>query len=270
MSNSSCALALGFTALLALSAAQAQTSGGSLPLLPSTEQPARTGLLDLVRQIQAQLDALPQNPQNSEQVAALRSELEVLVLQAEIEKLQRDNASLEGQLQRSTGGSGAAVNGTSANETPSDVALEQRIAQLSEQQSNLNAQLSAMSEQHAQMLEQQLSGAAPAETASSGSAASGSTASGSAASGTTLNSAPGLGPSNTNVSTQAQNQVQTQPQTQGQPRVYIVRPGDSLSKLAVAYYGRAQEKRWADILAANPQIMNPNVLFVGTRLVIPQ
>ena len=267
MTTSSCVLALGFTVLLSLSAAQAQTSGGSLPLLPSTEQPARTELLDLVRQIQTQLDALPQNPQNSEQVAALRSELEVLVLQAEVEKLQRDNAGLEaslaGQLQRSTGSNsatpGTSANRTQSNKTPSDMALERRIEQLSEQQSNLNAQLSAMAQQHAEMLEQQLSQDAtnPAETASAAAP----------------NSAPAPGSSNADAPTQGQNQVQPQAQTQAQaqirtqPRVHIVRPGDSLSRLAVTYYGEAA--RWPDILAANPQITNPNVLFVGTELTIP-
>ena len=265
MTTSSCVLALGFTVLLSLSAAQAQTSGGSLPLLPSTEQPARTELLDLVRQIQAQLDALPQNPQNSERVAALRSELEVLVLQAEVEKLQRDNAGLEaslaGQLQRSTGSGsatpGTSVNRTQSNKTPSDMALERRIEQLSEQQSNLNAQLSAMAQQHAEMLGQQLGeGAAnPAETASAAAP----------------NSAPAPDSSRTDAPTQGQNQVQAQTQAQAQtrtqPRVHIVRPGDSLSRLAVTYYGEAA--RWPDILAANPQITNSNVLFVGTELTIP-
>ena len=270
-------LALGFAVLLSLpSAVRAQPSGGSLPLLPFAEQPARTELLDLIRQIQAQLGALPQDPQNSDQVAALRSELEVLVLQAEVEKLQRDNADLEaslaGQLQRATGSSstpGTPTTGTPSSKTPSNItpsytALERRIEQLSEQQRNLNAQLSAMAEQHAEMLEQQLSQDAtnPAETASA------------AAPGTTgLSTAPGLRSSRTNAPTRGQNQVQTQTQPQpraqsrARPRIHTVRPGDSLSRLAVTYYGEAA--RWPDILAANPQITNPNVLFVGTELTIP-
>ena len=185
-------LVLGFAVLLSLpGAVRAQPSGGSLPLLPFAEQPARTELLDLIRQIQAQLGALPQDPQNSDQVATLRSELEVLVLQAEVEKLQRDNADLEaslaGQLQRATG-SGSSTPGipttgtpssktpsdtTPSDITPSDTALERRIEQLSEQQRNLNAQLSAMAEQHAEMLEQQLSQDAtnPAETAAAAASA---------------------------------------------------------------------------------------------------
>ena len=261
-------LTLGFAVLLLLpGAVRAQPSGGSLPLLPSTEQPARTELLDLIRQIQAQLGALPQDPQNSDQVAALRSELEVLVLQAEIEKLQRDNADLEaslaGQLQRATG-SGSSAPGTPttgtqssktpSDTTPSDTALERRVEQLSEQQRNLNAQLSAMAEQHAEMLKQQLSQDAtnPAETASAAASA-----------------APGPGSSSADAPTRRQNQglTQTQPQPRTQPRVHIVRPGDSLSRLAVTYYGEAA--RWPDILAANLQITNPNVLFVGTELTIP-
>ena len=263
-------LALGFAVLLSLpGAVRAQPSGGSLPLLPFAEQPARTELLDLIRQIQAQLGALPQDPRNSDQVAALRSELEVLVLQAEVEKLQRDNADLEaslaGQLQRATGSSstpGTSTTGTPSSKTPSDTtpsdttpsdtALERRIEQLSEQQRNLNAQLSAVAEQHAEMLEQQLSQDAtnPAETASAAASA-----------------APGPGSSSADAPTQGQNQGLTQARTQAQPRIHTVRPGDSLSRLAVTYYGEAA--RWPDILAANPQIENPNVLFVGTELTIP-
>ena len=203
-------------ALLALPLAWAQSSGGSLPQLPATEQPVRSELLALVRQIQTQLGELVQNdPQNknSAQIAALRSELELLVLQAEIEKLQRENMALEGQLQDSAASNGASGTSQAVTTQATTQPVARRIAELSQQQRNLNAQLSAMADQHAEMLVHSLTD-------------------------------PAAG-------------VQT----------YTVRPGDSLSELAQTFYGNSA--RWPEILAANPEITNPDMLFVGTRLVIP-
>ncbi len=56
----------------------------------------------------------------------------------------------------------------------------------------------------------------------------------------------------------------TGPAASTEPTNYIVRPGDELSALA-ARYGTTVSA----ILAANPSIWNPNLIFVGQRLLVP-
>ena len=52
------------------------------------------------------------------------------------------------------------------------------------------------------------------------------------------------------------------------PRVHVVAAGDTLSKIAVQYYGSAS--RWPDILAANKEVLkSEKSLLVGTKLKIP-
>jgi LysM repeat protein len=50
-------------------------------------------------------------------------------------------------------------------------------------------------------------------------------------------------------------------------QVVIVRPGDSLWKIAEQHLGRGS--KWQELLAANPSIANPNILEVGTPLHVP-
>ncbi len=53
-----------------------------------------------------------------------------------------------------------------------------------------------------------------------------------------------------------------------QGRIHVVKPGESLSSIARAYYGKAS--RWSDILNANKTTINPNGrLAVGQKVVIP-
>ncbi len=52
-----------------------------------------------------------------------------------------------------------------------------------------------------------------------------------------------------------------------QPQTYVVRPGDTLSRLAQSFYGSAS--RWTELLAANPFLTDPNRLLTGTVLTIP-
>jgi LysM repeat protein len=47
--------------------------------------------------------------------------------------------------------------------------------------------------------------------------------------------------------------------------VYTVKSGDTLSKIAAAYGVTVDQ-----ILAANPEITNPNKIAVGDKIVIPQ
>lgn len=52
------------------------------------------------------------------------------------------------------------------------------------------------------------------------------------------------------------------------PRLYVAKPGDTLSALAHRFYGRASE--WTTIFAANRQmIRRPSDLRAGMRVVIP-
>jgi nucleoid-associated protein YgaU len=52
------------------------------------------------------------------------------------------------------------------------------------------------------------------------------------------------------------------------PRVYVVKEGDSLSKIAKEILGDAS--RWKEILEANKdQIKDPNLIRVGQELRIP-
>lgn len=53
-----------------------------------------------------------------------------------------------------------------------------------------------------------------------------------------------------------------------QQRVYVVKSGDSLSKIAKEVYGEA--KRWPEIFEANKdQIKDPNLIHPGQELKIP-
>ncbi len=53
-----------------------------------------------------------------------------------------------------------------------------------------------------------------------------------------------------------------------QPRVYVVQPGDSLSKIAKAIYGDAN--RWPEIFEANrDKIKDPNLIYPNQELRIP-
>lgn len=52
-------------------------------------------------------------------------------------------------------------------------------------------------------------------------------------------------------------------------RIYVVKAGDSLSKIAKEVYGDA--KRWKEIYEANKdKIKNPDVIHPGQELVIPE
>ena len=53
-----------------------------------------------------------------------------------------------------------------------------------------------------------------------------------------------------------------------EPRIYVVQPGDSLSKIAKEVYGKAG--RWKEIFEANKdQIKDPNLIQPGQELRIP-
>ncbi len=54
-----------------------------------------------------------------------------------------------------------------------------------------------------------------------------------------------------------------------EPQVYVVKPGDNLSKIAKAVYGDAS--RWQEIFEANKDTLkDPNLIRVGQELRIPE
>lgn len=56
--------------------------------------------------------------------------------------------------------------------------------------------------------------------------------------------------------------------TSGGPRIYIVKKGDSLSKIAKEMYG--DMKLWKKIFEANKDtIKNPDLIRIGQQLTIP-
>ena len=57
--------------------------------------------------------------------------------------------------------------------------------------------------------------------------------------------------------------------TTGSARTYTVKPGDNFSKIAKAHYGT--QTKWRLIFEANrDRIADPNILPVGTVLIIPK
>jgi nucleoid-associated protein YgaU len=60
------------------------------------------------------------------------------------------------------------------------------------------------------------------------------------------------------------------PNNPGVAREYTVVRGDSLSRIALSYYGDSSEPKWMKIYEANREtIRNPNYIFIGQKIVIP-
>ena len=61
---------------------------------------------------------------------------------------------------------------------------------------------------------------------------------------------------------------QSTPSTAAQPKVYTIKSGDSLSKIAKQFYGDANQ--WSKIHKANlDKIKDPNLIHPGEQIVIP-
>ncbi|OAT81140.1 LysM peptidoglycan-binding domain-containing protein [Desulfotomaculum copahuensis] len=73
---------------------------------------------------------------------------------------------------------------------------------------------------------------------------------------------------NVQVATQSA-QTRPRPDTKPIPKVYVVKPGDSLWKIAKLQLGNGS--RWQDIYANNKRVIgpNPNLIYPGQRLVMP-
>jgi nucleoid-associated protein YgaU len=55
----------------------------------------------------------------------------------------------------------------------------------------------------------------------------------------------------------------------GQGRSVVVKAGDSLSKMALEVYGRADEKTLALLLKNNPGIADPDLISIGQEIYFP-
>jgi nucleoid-associated protein YgaU len=61
---------------------------------------------------------------------------------------------------------------------------------------------------------------------------------------------------------------QSTPATAAQPKMYTIKSGDSLSKIAKQFYGDANQ--WSKIHKANlDKIKDPNLIHPGQEIVIP-
>jgi nucleoid-associated protein YgaU len=73
---------------------------------------------------------------------------------------------------------------------------------------------------------------------------------------------------NTTSGTSNQAAPQSTPSTAAQPKVYTIKSGDSLSKIAKQFYGDANQ--WSKIHKANlDKIKDPNLIHPGEQIVIP-
>jgi nucleoid-associated protein YgaU len=61
--------------------------------------------------------------------------------------------------------------------------------------------------------------------------------------------------------------VSPSPAISGKLTVVTVKPGDSLWKFAAARLGDGH--RWQELLALNPDLRNPDILQVGSEIVVP-
>lgn len=277
--------------------AGAQSAPNSLP--STTEVGTRAELLELLRRVDAQLAEITEGDQqpDRERLLELKAQFEVLLLQAELEALRRENTSLREQ-------QGAVAQAQSLQEpsepqngsdqtdegqgdadpqVETEISVMQRqFTQLDEQQANVASQLETIASQHAILLKQL--GSAPQNTDARPTSVQqdGRSPEPQAELLELRSRFARLNAQQDVVNSQLQTLTDehaallkqlgdtapdTDAQSTGAQRTHVVRPGDSLSKLAKAYYGNGA--RWPEILQANPSLADPDQLFTGTVLTIP-
>lgn len=289
-------LTLTLSAVFGIAGAQSASTS-----LPSTTEPGtRAELLELLRRVDVQLAEITEGDQqpDRERLLELKAQFEVLLLQAELEALRRENTNLREQ-------QGAVAQAQSRQEEPSEPQngsnqmdegqgnadpqveteiseMQRQFTQLGEQQANVSSQLGTIASQHAILLEQ-LGGTSQNTDAHPTSAQEDGRSPELKVELSKLRSRfARLNAQQDVVNSQLQTLTNehaallkqlgdTAPDTDAQStsaqRTYVVRPGDSLSKLAEAYYGNGA--RWPEILQANPSLADPDQLFTGTVLTIP-
>lgn len=134
-----------------------QTESETLPL---TEPASRDEIMQLLSQVQDELDAIPEGERNasSPRYVELRTQLELLLLQAELERIRDENEALQAQLSDAPAQAGGGLSG--------EVAAQ--LGQMEERLQNYDQQLSVVMEQHAEILG--AAAAAPEEAAATESA----------------------------------------------------------------------------------------------------
>lgn len=272
--------------LSAFGVAGAQPAPASPPL--TTEAGTRAELLELLRRVDTQLAEITGSEEPDRQrLLELKGQFEVLLLQAELEALRRENTDLREQQGTVVQGSDGAAEGQGDAEPQTEISgMQRQFTQLGEQQANVSSQLETIASQHALLLEQ-LSNAAQ-DTAAQPANAQGGQSPREQAELSELRSrfarlnaqqdvvnaqlqtltdehAALLGQIGSAAPDTAATDTAARPASGG--RTYVVRPGDSLSELAEAYYGSGT--RWPEIAQANPFLTDPDQLFAGTVLVIP-
>lgn len=115
--------------------------------LPLTEPTSREEIMASVSGIQDEIDALPEDARSetNPRYLELRSELQLLLLQAELERLRVENETLQELVD------GAASPGSDAPAASLPL-IQQRLTELQASQASFNEQLQVISEQHAQIL----------------------------------------------------------------------------------------------------------------------
>ena len=238
----------------------------------------RPELLQMLQQVDSQLkEATAQgNQENVDRLLALKAQFEVLLLQAELESLRRENAGMREQ-QADTAMPAPAGAGSAEVETEIS-GMQDEFTALDQQQANVLDQLNAIADQHAILLKQL--GSAPPEAEASPAPAA---AADSEAAAQLQQELAALQQRFEKLSAQ-QGTVNTELQSitdqhadlldklgsapaAAAPRTYTVAEGDSLSSIAKEYYASANG--WPAILQANPFVTDPNTLYVGTVLTIP-
>lgn len=262
--------------LLAVLAFASGVRAQEAPAVTVPESGTRPELLEQLRQVDAQLEAATEagDQANIDRLIELKAQFEVLLLQAELEALRQENTSLReqtGTAESSETGAAETASGSAGTEM-NDMA--NAFDALGAEQANVLEQLDKIADQHA-LLFQQLEGGGEAEAEPT-----------QAADGETARLQEQLTALQTRFETLVTQQSAVNeevasisdqhaelltalgaPADPAPASTYTVQAGDSLSSIAEAAYGSGD--RWPTILAANPVLTDPNMLYVGTVLTLP-
>lgn len=127
-------------------ASESGSPGSALPMTTTDMSETRSDLLELLGRVQAQIEGIPDDATgaDAERLADLQGQLELLLTQTQLERVQRENAALRAQL---------AARGQSPVSGGAEFALlEQRLGDVTAEQENLTSQLQVVAEQHAMIL----------------------------------------------------------------------------------------------------------------------
>lgn len=121
------------------------TSDGALPLAAPESSRTRAELLGLLDQVQGEIEGIPANASGAqaERLASLNGLLQLLLLQTQLERLQRENTTLQTQV------TAEAQEPTGSGEV---AALEARLDEVIREQQALAQEMTKFSTDHASLL----------------------------------------------------------------------------------------------------------------------